>query len=220
MGLEQTDEVVGRLEAALSADERVRAERLVAARFRRRFVVARGALREILGSYAGIAPAAVGFRYGPRGKPALDVDDVDCLRFNLSHSGDRALVAVGWRCELGVDVEQIRPDRELDRIASRFFSPAEVATLLALPHAARAEAFYRCWTRKEAYIKAVGDGLAIPLDSFDVGFAPGAPAALLANRRDPAEVQRWSMATLDPGPGCAGAIVVEGRGWVMRCFAW
>jgi 4'-phosphopantetheinyl transferase len=219
VALDQSDEVANRLERALSADERARAERLVSPRIRQRFVVARGALREILGRYVGIAPAAVRFRYGARGKPALDVGEATCLRFNLSHSGELALVAVSRGREIGVDVEQIRPDREFDRIASRFFSPAEVATLLALPQGARAEAFYRCWTRKEAYIKANGQGLVIPLDSFDVAFVSSAPAALLANRRDPAEVQRWSMAALDLGAGYAGALVVEGTGWTMWCFA-
>jgi 4'-phosphopantetheinyl transferase len=164
-----------------------------------------------------LAPEAVRFRYGPRGKPMLDAED-GLLRFNLSHSGDLALVAVSLGRDIGVDVERVRPDRDLERIATRFFSAAEVAALLALPRAERAGAFYRCWTRKEAYIKALGDGLAIPLDSFDVAFAPGATAALLASRLDSAEARRWSMAALEPGPGYAGAMVVEGDGWTMRCY--
>ncbi len=217
VALDQPDDVADRLGAALSADERGRAARLVTAALRRRFLVARGALRQILGRYTYLAPGAVRFRYGPRGKPMLDAED-GLLRFNLSHSGDLALVAVSRGREIGVDVERIRPDRDLDRIATRFFSTVEVAALLALPRAERAEAFYHCWTRKEAYIKALGDGLAIPLDSFDVAFAPGAPAALLASRLDPAETRRWSMAALDPGPGYAGAVVVEGEGWVGRYF--
>lgn len=218
VNLEQRSDVVARLSGVLSADERVRAERITIAGPRRRFIVGRGVLREILGHYAGISPSDVRFRHGRRGKPALDLERT-ALRFNLSHSGNLALVALARTREIGVDVERIRLDRDLERIATRFFSKVEVATLLAIPPAERAAAFYRCWTRKEAYIKAIGDGLAIPLDSFDVAFAPGAPATLLASRLDPVQVQRWSMASLEPGPGYAGALVVEGEGIARgQCF--
>jgi 4'-phosphopantetheinyl transferase len=210
IALDQPADVVERLSAALSADERARAERIMIDGPRRRFIVSRGALREVLGRCASILPSEVRFCYGRRGKPALDLERTT-LRFNLSHSGDLALIAVACGREIGVDVERIRRDRDLERIATRFFSRVEVGTLLAVPPAERVEAFYRCWTRKEAYIKAIGEGLAIPLDSFDVAFAPGAPITLLANRFDPAQAQRWLMGALEPGPGYAGAVVVEGN---------
>jgi 4'-phosphopantetheinyl transferase len=215
--LDQTDEVVERLGAVLSVDERARAKRITIAGPRRRFIVGRVALREILGRYASIPPSEVRFCYGRRGKPALDLEGT-VLRFNLSHSGDLALVAIALGREIGVDVERVRVDRDFERIATRFFSKVEVATLLAFSPAERTEAFYRCWTRKEAYIKAIGEGLAIPLDSFDVVFAPDAPAALLANRLDPDQVHQWSMTALDPDPGYAGAVVVEGDGRLSGLF--
>ena len=133
-------------------------------------------------------------------------------------SGGVALVAVASDREIGVDVEAVRPERDPERIATRFFSVVEVAALLAEPPKERPAAFFRCWTRKEAYIKAVGDGLAIPLDSFDVAFDLKTPARLLANRLAPDEVERWSMAALDPGPGSAAAMVVEGKRWSGRYF--
>jgi 4'-phosphopantetheinyl transferase len=206
------------LAATLSPDEQTRAARLPAAHARRRFVAARGALRTILGRYAGLAPAELRFCYGLRGKPALDL--ATPLRFNLSHSSELALLAVAHGREIGVDVEAIRADRELERIADRFFSAAEVAALRAAPPEERADAFYRCWTRKEAYIKAVGDGLAIPLDSFDVACDRESPARLLANRLVPTEVDRWLMAGSNLGPGYAAAVVVEGGDWSggMTCL--
>jgi 4'-phosphopantetheinyl transferase len=127
-------------------------------------------------------------------------------------------VAVTREREVGVDVEAVRPERDLEQIATRFFSSLEVASLLAEPPEERPAAFYRCWTRKEAYMKAVGDGFAIPLDSFDVVFGLNAPACLLANRLAPEEVQRWSMAAIDPGYGYAAALVVEGGEWSGQYF--
>jgi 4'-phosphopantetheinyl transferase len=206
------------LERLLSPDERGRADRFAFSDLRRRFVVGRGALRSILARYTGTPAAAIRFRYGPRGKPALDqTPHRDAVRFNLANSHELALVGVARGRELGIDVEWTgRPITDPEQIAEQFFSPAERAALRAIPPPLRLDAFYTCWTRKEAYIKALGDGLALPLDAFDVSLAPDAPAALLAGRGPAAGVDRWSLRALDPGPGYRAALVVEGYGFHIR----
>ena len=211
-----------RLERLLSVHEPARADRFAFPDLRRRFVVGRGALRSILAPYTGVPAAALRFRYGPRGKPALDGPSrPGSVRFNLSNSHELALVAVARGRELGVDVEWTgRTLSDAEHIAERFFSPAERAALRALPAALRLDGFYACWTRKEAFIKALGDGLALPLDAFDVSLAPGAPAALLAGRGPAADVARWELHALDAGPDYAAALVVEGRGCRVLTRGW
>ena len=212
---------VAALDALLSGDERDRAARFHFERDRRRFTVARGGLRALLGAYLGAPAAAIAFDYGSHGKPrlagALTAGD---LRFNVSHSAGVALYAVARGREVGVDVEGHREDFATAEIAERFFSPAERQALAALPPDRRCEAFFACWARKEAYIKARGLGLSLALDAFDVSLAPGEPAALLATRDDPAERDRWSVRALDPGPGLAGAIAAERRDWTLSCWRW
>jgi 4'-phosphopantetheinyl transferase len=207
--------------SALSPDERERAWRFHFTKDRDHFVVARGLLRSILGLYLGREPGQLRFGYGPHGKPYLiGENDQDGLRFNLSHSHGLALLVVARARQVGVDVERVRPDIAGDGIAERFFSPQEVARLRALPAALQAEAFFNCWTRKEAYIKARGEGLSLPLDQFDVSLAPGEPAALLATRIDAEEASRWSLMALAPGPGFAAALAAEGSGWRLKCWQW
>jgi 4'-phosphopantetheinyl transferase len=141
--------------------------------------------------------------YGERGKPRI------CggyrLRFNLSHSGGQALYALALDCEVGVDLEQIRPMPDCDSIAARFFSAAEVRDLLSVPPDQRVEAFFACWTRKEAYVKAVGDGLCLPLDSFRVSMLPSEPPQLDAT----GDSHEWSLFDVSPGQGYAAALVGE-----------
>ena len=213
---------LARADALLAADERERADRFAFPDLRRCFVVGRAALRSILARYTGLQPAQIRFRYGARGKPSLDRPPrPDSIRFNLSNSHELALVAVSRGQELGIDVEWTgRPFPDAEGIAERFFSPAERATLRALPPSQRLAAFYACWTRKEAFIKARGDGLALPLDAFDVSLAPDAPPALLAGRGPAADVARWELHPLDLGPGYAAALVVEGRGCRVISFDW
>lgn len=227
VALEQPAAVVEALAGFLDADERRRAARFSFERDRRRFVVGRGALRMILARYLGTTPAGPRFRYGPHGKPALRLTESPpnrrmfnplSLSFNVSHAGGLALIAVADGRAVGVDVEQIRPNVATLAIASRFFSPAEVAALRSLPPEARQLGFFTCWTRKEAYVKARGEGLAARLDSFAVSLAPDEPAALLHVDGDPAEAARWSLRSLDLGPGYAGALVVEGFDW--RLAGW
>ncbi len=202
----------------LSPDERARAARFHFARDRDRWTVARGQLRALLARYLGGLPDQFRFSLGPHGKPALAAPAGTHLRFNLSHSAGLALYAVARGREVGVDVEALRPDFATDEIAERFFSPTERRALRAVPPERRCEAFFACWTRKEAYIKARGLGLAIPLDAFDVSLAPDEPAALLATRDEPGESVRWSLEALAPGPGFAGAVVAEGHGWRVSCL--
>jgi phosphopantetheine--protein transferase-like protein len=153
-------------------------------------------LRDILGRYLGVPPSELGFRYSAYGKPALAAGfDGVGVRFNISHSHEMALLAVTCHREIGVDIEYLGREIRGEEIAEHFFSTHERASLRALPAAAKHEAFFNCWTRKEAYIKAHGEGLSLPLDQFDVSLAPGEPAALLATRSDPREALRWSAGT-------------------------
>jgi 4'-phosphopantetheinyl transferase len=136
------------------------------------------------------------------------------VRFNLSHSGDLALVAVTRRREIGVDVERLRRESDLLDVAEHYFAPRERATLRSLPEKDRCLGFFRCWTRKEAYLKARGDGLSMDLHSFTVALGPDEPAALLESSEGPGEVARWNLEELNPSPDYAAALAVEGHGSV------
>jgi 4'-phosphopantetheinyl transferase len=194
----------------LSDDERGRAARFVQERHRRRFVVAHGALRCILAGYTRRRAAELEFTIGSQGKPALLVRDAGSpsLEFNLSHSADLALVAVAWERPVGVDLQHW--EREIDHLAlaERFFSPAERASLrtLATQHDTLMRGFFAAWSRKEAYLKARGEGVLRGLHHFDVTLAPGEPARLLADRLD-AATGRWRMRSIVPEPEFSGAIV-------------
>jgi 4'-phosphopantetheinyl transferase len=199
------------LEAILSPDEQERAARFHFERDRARFVVARGSLRRILGRYLGLPPDAFRFLYSSHGKPYLAGDGrAALLSFNVSHSGDWALCAVAGGRRVGVDVEIIRADLAGETIAERFFSPREVAALRSLAPGEQVAAFFRCWTRKEAFLKARGEGLSLPLDRFDVSLRPGEPPALLRTLDDPFEARRWSMLALPSPPMHETALVIEG----------
>lgn len=211
--------VLARLEAHLSPDERARAARFRFPRHRDAFIAGRGAQREILARYTGLAPADLAWRATEHGKLSLDGPvAASGIRFNVSNSGGLALYAVALGRELGVDLEELRPMPDGMEIARRFFSAPENEVFAALPAEARDAAFFACWTRKEAYIKAVGEGLSMPLDRFDVAFAPGEPPRLLATRGDEAEASRWTLLELHPGPGYVGALAVEGDGWKAVLF--
>jgi phosphopantetheine--protein transferase-like protein len=216
-GLDRDESAVRAFRRLLSPQEQERADRFHFHKDRRHFTVARGLLRTLVARHLGCRPEEVQFRYNAHGKPLLAEAGPADLRFNVSHSHGLALFALTRGRDVGVDVERARPDFAGEDLARRFFAPAEVAVLLALPAEQRREAFFACWTRKEAYIKAVGKGLALPLDRFEVSLRPGEPAALLAVHDDPREVARWSMRHLDPGPGYAGALAVEGYDWRLWC---
>jgi len=198
------------LEPMLSPDENERAARFRFPEHRRRFVIARGRLRQLLAAYLEVLPRDVGFAYSEAGKPELSAFHRSDLCFNVSHSGDIGVFAFALGRRIGVDVECIRHDVDVDEIPRRFFSQLEQQTLAGLEGRQKIEGFFNCWTRKEAYVKAVGSGLSLPLRDFDVSLAPGEPARLLATRPVPDLASKWSMALLELGQECAAAVVVEG----------
>jgi len=203
----------------LAPDERARADRFLYEEDRRRYTVARGVLRTLLARYLKVQPGSLDFLYGVHGKPSLlEASDGCDLRFNLSHSHGLALYAFAISREVGVDIERVRPNTDIAGVARRSFSTAEVRALSIIPPDERREAFFACWTRKEAFIKAHGEGIALGLNRFDVEFRPGEPAALLRFGGDPAEVSRWSMRALEAGEGYMAALAVEGGGWKLRCW--
>jgi len=205
-----------RLEATLAEDEKSRAQRFLFERDRNHYVAGRGILRDLLGKYLSCAPAGLRFRYGPQKKPALDGEATPMsARFNLSHSHGLAVFAFSLGREVGIDLEFIRPDFATDDIAARFFSAGELAELRALPAELRAEGFFLCWTRKEAYVKARGAGLHIPLESFSVSLTPGEPERLVSP-----DSQQWTIWSFQPAPGFVGAILGEGSGCRVCRFDW
>lgn len=210
--LEQPPELQEQYQDLLDDDERARAARFHFDHHRRHFVVGRGFLRTLLGRYLDARPEEVCFSYGAYGKPLLDGAHRESrLRFNASHSGDWAIYGFVLEHEIGVDVEYVKPDFASEGIAERFFSTREVEALNGVAEEEKPAAFFRCWTRKEAYIKAIGSGLSHPLDTFDVTLAPGEPAALL-------NVKGWSLFDLDVAPGYAAALAVAGTGHKLHRF--
>lgn len=219
--LDPPPEQVSRLERLLSEDEAQRAARFRFDRHRRQYAVGRGALRTLLGAYTGIPPQEVRFSYGPRGKPFLasPPDGLD-LQFNLSNSHELALVGFVRGPEIGVDVEHLREMQDCEQIAERFFSESERRVLRTIPFPAKQEAFFNCWTRKEAYLKAVGEGLAAPLDSFDVTLALGEPPRMLTLKGDPERAAPWFFHHLRPAEGYLGAIAIEGGTWEVTTWGF
>ncbi len=203
----------------LSAEEHERANRFYFSPDRDRFVVCRGVLRSLIGEYLNQEPAALTFRCNPYGKPYLEGKCAETvLRFNISHSDHLALFAFTWDREIGVDIERINVELDDDQIAENFFSPTEVSTLRSLPPAQQTEAFFLGWTRKEAFIKARGEGLSIPLDRFAVSLEPGKPATLLWVQGNPGEIEKWSIRGLNPRQGYAAALVVERADYDLKCW--
>ncbi len=209
------------LQRSLAPEESARAERFYFEKDRNHFIVARGLLRTLIGQYLKIEPDQVRFCYNSYGKPLLDPSlNQKQLSFNLSHSHDLVLYAFTYGREVGIDVEYMRPDVEYEQLAKYSFSPHENSMLQTLPASARQEAFFNCWSRKEAYIKARGMGLSLPLDSFDVSLRPDEPVALLHNRDDAQEAERWSFRELAAGHSYASALAVEGRDWHLNYWQW
>lgn len=194
--------------------ERQRADRFVFGVHRDRYVAAHGLLRRLISRYTGGSAAGVEFSGEARAKPRLA--GWSSLRFSLSHSGDLGLVALAWNGEVGVDVECVRPLADLGGLAATCLSPAERAELQALPEAGRQRAFFEGWTRKEAFLKATGDGLSRPLADFDVTVQPGEPARLLRVEWDPDLCSRYALWALDPGEGFVGALATEGNDVHLR----
>lgn len=210
-----------RLKSILSVDENYRAKKYRFSIDRNHFIVARAVLRIILGFYLHMKPDKLQFSYGPYEKPELiDQPDGYALNFNVSHSYGLGLCAVTQGRELGVDLEKIRPGFINEQIPEHFFSPQEVAKLRALPTSLQENAFFSCWTRKEAYLKAKSGGLSFDLNRFEVSFAPGEPPEILNIFDDPKEKDHWTLIDIDPSPGYTGALVVEGVDLDIRYLQW
>jgi 4'-phosphopantetheinyl transferase len=204
-----------RFEITLSTDEKARAERFHFPRDRNAFVATRGILRELLGRYAGRAPSELVFDYGERGKPSLRGAPSQPIQFNVSCSQGLALLAFAIGRSVGIDVELIRPSFAGVEIAERYFAQQEIEELRALPPSLLAEGFFHCWARKEAYVKARGEGLQIPLRSFRVSLTPGQP-----ERLESADCARWSLHSITPDANYVGALVVEGKEPLIRYWDW
>src|SRR5437879_1206576 len=211
------------LYATLTPDERTRSARFQFERDRQRFIVARGVLRDLLGRYLQTQPGQINFVYNAFGKPDLSPEFGARLKFNLSHSAGFALIAIAPASNVGVDLEYIRAQSDYADIARRFFSADEVDYLIALPSHLYTETFFSCWTKKEAYLKACGEGLAIPLNSFSVPLTTDpahTPVDLYVASKDIVPAKHWSLYALRPAPGYTGARVIEGTGWPLRQWQW
>jgi 4'-phosphopantetheinyl transferase len=211
---------IAQLRQILSSEERDRADRFHFEADRTRHIVGRGLLRMLIGHCLDIPADQLHFEQGIFGKPRLNLGLSNRLEFNLSHSGKLVLIALCRERAVGVDVAQMRRGMATDAIATRFFSPNERRDLAKVAGDARCAAFFECWTRKEAYVKARGDGLSLRLDEFDVSFLPGEEPRLLETRHDPADARRWTLHALDPGLDYKAAIAVEGADWQLRCWQW
>ena len=218
--LNQPDAVVSAFRQILADDEQARADRFHFEVDRRHFIAARGCLRTLLSRYVKVPPEKIRFGYSDHGKPRLVCSSApeQLVHFNVTHSEGLALYALTRVGEVGVDLERIRPEFAGTDIARRFFSPAEVACLETLPREMWPAAFFNCWTRKEAFIKAKGVGLSLPLNEFDVTLAPTEPAAVLRTGWDEGEAALWSLRAIDASPGYAAAVALRAHDW--RLTLW
>jgi 4'-phosphopantetheinyl transferase len=217
--LELDSESIGAWEAVLSQDERCRANRFRFGKDYVEFVLARSLLRCLIGSYLGLEAATIQFVYSPFGKPAIHPDlEPKGLRFNVSHSHGEALFAFSHNREVGIDLEFIPHEWDGSSLSQHFFSSRENEQLQTLADIEQKQAFFRCWTRKEAYIKARGEGLSLALNQFDVSLLAEEKAALLEVRPDAQEVNRWKMQDVAVKSNYAGALVAEGQDWNATQF--
>ncbi len=217
-------EAVAELGRLLAPDEEARAGRFRFEKHRRRFIVRRGLLRRLLGAYLGREGASLEFSYGERDKPAVAAESrrepAARLEFNLSDSEDLVAYAVARGVEIGVDVEVLRPMPDALSISESFFSEPERVDLRSVPASTREETFFNCWTRKEAYLKAIGEGLAEPLDSFSVSLVPGEEARFLDFRSEAEDPETWSLFHLRPTRDSVGALALRRRGWTVSERGW
>ncbi|MEN4099902.1 MAG: 4'-phosphopantetheinyl transferase superfamily protein [Anaerolineaceae bacterium] len=210
---------IQKLSGLLTADEVIRANRFVYPTYRDYFIAGRAQLRRILSRYVRQSPEKIVFDYNEHGKPSL-ASAHNPVQFNIAHSHTIALVAINENKRIGVDLERVRTDIDYTQIAQQFFSPGELKCLLALPHEQQLDAFYACWTRKEALIKARGIGLAIPLDQFEVSLTPNSPPQLLRTGINMINLQDWSLYELRPGTGYIAALAVQEQDWKIDCWQW
>lgn len=202
----------------LSEDERDRAARFQQPVDRHRFIGGRALLRILLARYLHAEPEDMRFTYGPYGKPMLPKRSLP--GFNVAHSGSLVLVSVAMTEAVGVDVEQIRDEVDITQVASHVYSPQEHSAVAALPPAARRDAFFTCWTRKEAWLKACGAGLTIDPTTFSVPLSPIRSFEMMAPAAVSAKPDRWAVWDIDPGDSYKGAVAIQGIGWKIRCWEW
>jgi 4'-phosphopantetheinyl transferase len=220
--LDQSSERTAAASKVLSPDEREVTARYHFNMHRQQFVQARAGLRLVLSDYTGVDPRNLEFTYGPQGKPALtNAKSHGDLRFNLSRRDGLALIAVTRGREIGIDVELLRKDLPFFEIAEASFSAAESAALRNLPESALSRGFYNCWTRKEAFVKAIGQGLSFPLKDFDVSLRPGDAAELLEARGSHTnDAARWSLHDISVSENYVAALTVEGSGVKVTDCVW
>lgn len=214
---------VRELRSLLDSEEQARVDRYKFDYLQRRGTVRRGRLRQLVGAYAGLEPAAVRFDYGDKGKPnladACQEPGASPLQLNLTDSQDLAVYAFTRGLELGVDVEILRPMPDADSIAKSFFAATERAALLQVSAERKADGFFHCWTRKEAYIKAIGEGLSEPLDRFSVTLYPALPCHFLEIGGSREEAAAWTLTHFIPAPESVGALAYrETPARSVRCF--
>ncbi len=203
----------------LAPDELARASRFHFDRDRVRYVRCRTALRLLLARYLDIAPPHIRFTYTSSGKPELAADqNLRQLRFNVSHSDNMALIAVGVQNALGVDIERVRPDVKAAELSERFFSSSERAALRSLPETLRVAAFYACWARKEAFLKAIGEGLGFPLEDFSVSVHPEKQPRIEEIKGDTNAGQHWTLLDVDAAPHFRSAVAIERAGATIATF--
>lgn len=208
--LDDNAELLQRAYQTLSPEERDRAARFLVDQARKTFVLSRAILRALLAVLNGNAPAKLKFEYTKEGKPFLAVGS-PLVYFNMSHSGDLAAYAVTVTTEVGIDIEKHRQMRDMQAIAQRFFSTREFQNLSEVPEPDRIAAFFDCWVRKEAYLKACGGGLSMGLSNFSVSLAPGEPAALLSIDDPGKNPREWLLHAFIPAPGFSGALAIRQR---------
>ena len=217
VNLDRSEYELGVLSELLSIDEQGRAARFHFARDRERYVVGRGILRSILARYLGQPAQELIFNYGSRGKPVLPGAP---LQFNLAHSGGVAVIALSRDRPVGIDIEQIRVVPNWEGVTNSFFSAMERKAIQSVPSIDRLFAFFTCWTRKEAYLKATGDGIGVPLDSFDVSVIPDSLPRLLRVQGAPEETSRWHFHTLPLASEYIGVAAHDGPIERVQHYQW
>ncbi len=219
--LHTQDHAIVKLHGLLNLEEQEKAERFSSKLLKCRFIVGRASLRLILGRYLNEEPAELAFENGEFGKPSLRrKSDLNSLQFNMAHSHDLGTIAVANGRRVGIDIERVRTIEDMDKIVLNSFSPFERSAFAGIPAKDRTTAFLRCWTRKEAYLKATGMGLSLPLDKFDVTMAPGHEPRLLRVENNSEEVSRWSFSDLDFESDYIGTVAVEGRCSPVKLLAF
>jgi 4'-phosphopantetheinyl transferase len=219
--LDLPDDQLEFLRRTLSPDQLKKAKKFRFQRDQKRFIATHGCTRKILSNYLSLPPVLISYVHNEFGKPELaDEINPEKLHFNLSHSEDIALLGISSGKRVGVDIERIVPNRATEEVARRFFSPSEVDQIVSLPEDQQIPAFYRCWTRKEAYIKTRGEGMSIPLDQFEVSCSPEEIPKILHVQGDRDEASRWSIHHIEPLKGYVAALAVEGHPEGLLLYQW